>query len=156
MEEGQRPHLCRQSDLHGCADRGMPPADPRRIFLVRILRLANVEIRSGNELDELRVQLPAEIPAGLRSMPQMRESMPIGLVVGGIDDRFALVVHPVSQGHAGMVEILGRNGDVADLKRFSLELVHMEYRTQFAERHRKIIRIHLAAQNFLERAPLSR
>src|ERR1039458_5734294 len=93
MEEAQSRHLCGQGHLYGHADRRMPPAGPRSILFVHVLRVANVQISPRDEPDELRVQPLAEIPAGLRSLPQMRQRLTIRLVVGRIDQRIATVGH---------------------------------------------------------------
>jgi len=53
-----------------------------------------------------------------------------------------------------VIEVRGRDVGLTDLKRLAFELVHMEGRMHVAERDREIVRIHLAAENSLERAPL--
>jgi hypothetical protein len=64
----------------------MPPADLFEVLLVSILRLADVEIGPGDEGDECLVKALSELPPGLGTLPDVFESVPVLLVVGGIDD----------------------------------------------------------------------
>src|SRR5258708_21246660 len=87
-------------------------------------------------------------------MTQVRQRLLVRFVVRGVYERFALVSHAVSEGHARMVEVHRCNSCPADLKRLALELVYMNCRFHVAERDRKIVGVHLTAQDFLERSPL--
>src|SRR5688572_11413961 len=103
VEQRQRSHIRLQCDLHRRTQRGMPPADLFEVLLVGILRLADVEIGPGDEGDECLVEALSELPPGLGPLPDVFESDPILLVVGGIDDRLSADRHAVADRHAGVI-----------------------------------------------------
>src|SRR5262245_58054965 len=128
----------------------MSPTDLPRILLVCVLGLPDIKVDAGHESDELFVTLPTELPSSLGAPPDVLQGEPIRLIVCRVDEGFAATPHLIAERHARVVEVGRRYQRFANMKILAPILVHMDLGLEIAERHRKVVGVHQAAEQLLE------
>ena len=112
-------HSGEVSEKAGVTHGAVAPADFRRVFFIRVLRLVNEDIRPGAEVEQRQIRhydcaFPGDVVEWIK-VP-FKE-----LVIGNPDDLFPFDFDLVAKGDAGVID-----GDPRDFKTFDLEGLFVE------------------------------
>ena len=125
-------------------DRAMAPSDFGWVFGCRVLSIMDEKIRVLQKLGMPQV-LPGDLP-----LPGC-ETARIGLVVARVHDDKAVCLQAIAQREGGVVEILRRYLDVADIEDALDQVVLANRGAELVERDGKICVLHLACERLAQR-----
>ena len=143
MGQGDFLHTRMPGELDYIFDRAMAPSDFGRVFGGRVLSIMDEKICVLQKLGMPQI-LPSDLPlSGC-------ETARIGLVVARVHDDEAVCLQAIAQREGGMVEILRRYLDVADVEGALDQVVIANRGAELVVRNRKIRVLHLARERLAQ------
>jgi hypothetical protein len=141
VEEGQALHAGGERDVGRVLDRGVAPAEPVRVLLLRVLRVVDDQVGPAHEGD---------VPLVARVVQDAVLGLPERLVIGDVRDGGPGASHPVGDGRGGVVQVLGLDQHVADPEKALLQLGEVDPRAQVSQLDREVGVLHLPGHRLLE------
>jgi len=138
VKEIEPPDPRRASDLHDILPRAVAPARLGRVLLRRVLRVVDHEVSAGEEFN-----VPAVLAGDLAGACR-RQQPRVGLVVRGVHDRDAVGLEPVAERERRVVQVAGRDLEVADREGALDEIVVADGGAELLERDGEVGVLHLS------------